>query len=366
MKVAVRADAGTWIGTGHVMRCLALADELKRRDGEVTFISRSQPAALSKRLRSSGHAVVHLAGAPASHRGEEMHSSNVERDKWLSVTKQVDALETRAALKSRASWDWLIIDHYALDADWARTLVDLAGHILVVDDLADRAYECDVLLDQNLHSQMEGRYAGLVPDRCRVLLGPRYALLRQEFTAARAANKGRDGTVRRIFVMFGGTDPDNITGLALRAIDAIRRPDIAVDVVLGEANAHRASIERASEQMSAAKILVNPPRLAEIMASADLAVGASGSSSWERCSLGLPAVMLAVAHNQVSIGQSLAASGAGVFLGTVTPASEAKIADALDGLLKNPLSVKSMSERCHALADGDGAKRVADLMQGMT
>lgn len=336
MKVAFRADASIEIGSGHVMRCLALADLLRQRGAETCFLTRPLAGHLGASIKAHGHSLI-----------------------WIEAeTMPGDAEACAAALKATGPWDWLVVDHYGLDLAWERAMRQVANRIMVIDDLANRAHDCDLLLDQNLHREPEGRYAGLVPTGCTKLIGPRYALLRREFAEARRKLRPRTGEVRRLLVCFGGSDPHGATLMALEAIQRLDRPDIAVDVVIGSANPHRTEIERACRALPQAKLHCDVEDMASLMLAADLFVGSGGSITWERCCLGLPGFVLACASNQESIAQAVAERGGHRYLGLLTDVSELELVRAISRLVLVPKELLEQSETCMSLVDGYGIERV--------
>lgn len=291
MNVAFRTDATSQIGTGHFMRCMTLAKELQRHGVQIRFVSRDLPQYLREMLENRGMEFASLESDAATYSAGDLAHSN-----WLNASQEQDAQATKQALSGR-EWDWLIVDHYALDARWESILRSSAGHIMVIDDLADRHHDCDVLLDQNLYAEMQERYVGKVPTLCRQLLGPRYALLRDEFRESRKQAKQRTGPVKRILIFFGGMDVDNYTG---RAIEALAMQEVGVwqvDVVIGMQHPCREQIEKLCKSHGY-HCHVQTTRMAELMVHADLSIGAGGSAMWERCCLGLPALSVCVADNQ--------------------------------------------------------------------
>jgi UDP-2,4-diacetamido-2,4,6-trideoxy-beta-L-altropyranose hydrolase len=230
--------------------------------------------------------------------------------------------------------------------------------ILAIDDLANRPHDCAVLLDQNLAQGMETRYQPLVPATCRCLLGPRYALLRPEFARQRRSLAPRSGAVNRILICFGGTDPSNETGKALGAVRRLSFAVPAVDVVIGRGNPNADLVARQCREMKGATLHQGADNMAELMARADLAIGAGGVMSWERCCLGLPTVAVDIAANQVGALTALAATGALVHLGAAASVSEAAMAHALGSMLGNAERLQQMSEAALALVDGEGTERV--------
>lgn len=356
MNIAFRVDAAPHIGLGHFMRCLALADAVGARGARTRFVSRHLSPLLHEMLTARGHELSLLDTAASDEQIKDLPYSH-----WLGTSQATDALATIEAL-SPERWDWAIVDHYALDARWETTVRAAARRILVIDDTADRRHECDVLLDQNLFADMATRYQGLAPERCRLLLGPHYALLRKEFAFLREITGVRADGVKRILVLFGGVDARNETEKVIRAITLHREKAVDVDVVIGADHSARTQVAELCAQYGFG-FYVQASGVAELMARADLAVGATGSTSWERCCLGLPAVCITSGANEVPIAHGLAARGAIVDLGdgaTVTPDTLSVI---LQRLICNPSEVMAMSVAARTLVDGRGVDRVRDTLE---
>lgn len=302
MKVAFRVDASSQIGTGHFMRCLTLADALRRQNARIRFVCRHLPDYLKAMLAEKGHEYSPLEGPSC-----DTSQGNPTYAHWLGTSQSTDANDALLALSDHA-WDWLVVDHYALDASWESPLRKAAGRLLVIDDLANRRHDCDLLLDQNFYSDMDGRYSGLVPAHCRLLLGPRYALLRDEFRLSREQLTRRNGPVRRVMVFFGGMDADNHTGRIVTALANHRIDGLHVDVVIGAQHPRREQIEAACNDQHF-DCHVQTGRMAELMARADLAIGAGGAATWERCCVGLPAIAVCTAGNQARQVADAASAG---------------------------------------------------------
>ena len=359
MRVAIRTDASLAIGTGHVMRCLTLAGELRARGAAVSFICREHPGHLCERIAAQGMPVYRLpapAAAPAPDSGPP-HAH------WLGVAWERDADETRAALAAEP-WDWLIADHYALDARWERALRGNFGKLMVIDDLADREHDCHVLLDQNLLDGLQTRYDALVPPDCLCLFGPRHALLRPEFVAARRLLGPRDGTVRRILVNFGGIDPSDQTGKTLEALLPWQRAQLTLDVIAGAQHPFPERLRQLCARFAQAELHAIVDHMAQHMTAAQLAVGASGSTTWERLALGLPAITLSVADNQEPIGRAVHVAGAALHLGPADGVTTEALGSAITTLLDDPARTRAMGERGMTLVDGMGAMRVVDGLCG--
>ncbi len=353
MKIAFRTDASKQIGTGHFMRCLTLADELKKQGGQIRFISRNLPTHLSDMLTEKGMEYLPLSIDDAKEALDELaHAS------WLGTSQIRDAQATLQALTDQ-SWDWIVVDHYALDKCWETEVRGSCKKLMVIDDLADRQHDCDVLLDQNYYLDMPTRYVSKVPSHCQLLLGPRYALLREEFRTLREKVKVRAGYVKKILVFFGGVDKDNYTSLALQALSELNIT-IQVDVVIGTQHPNREQIQQACNNHGFI-CHVQTTRMAELMAEADLAIGGGGSAIWERCSLGLPTISFSLAENQRKLIVDAALAGL-----IYTPISRRNlvevIRDHVDSLLENPTLIKLISNTAMKFVDGKGSLRIITAM----
>ena len=327
MNIAFRVDASSQIGTGHFMRCLTLADALNQRGAQIRFISRHLLEHLQGLLLNKGYEFMMLESQANANVDDLAHSH------WLGTTQQYDAEEALQLLSDRI-WDWLVVDHYALDFRWESLLRKSAKRLMVIDDLADRMHDCDILLDQNYYADKETRYRGKVPVNCQLFLGPRYALLREEFNQWHLRVKPRTGPVSRILVFFGGLDADNFTGLTIEALVGLGLCGIHVDVVIGAQHPYREQIESECSEHNL-YCYVQTDRMAELMAAADLAVGAGGSATWERCCLGLPSIILIVADNQSQAVFDLEQAGVVINLGDARSVSILTMSDKLKELIEN-------------------------------
>lgn len=252
----------------------------------------------------------------------------------------------------------LVVDHYMRDAAFEASCRPWAHRILVIDDLANRQHDCDFLLDQTLGRQ-SADYSQLVPARCRMLLGPDFALLRPQFAAARGqalARRAEGGVARRLLVSLGATDPANMTDRVASAAPGL---PLELDIVLGAGNEYREAVLQSVKRLKMrARIHTDVSDMAALMVQADLAVGAGGTTSWERCCLGLPSVILVLADNQLGIAAALEKAGAAVNLGTVENLSDSNLAEVLRNLCSNDKRRTVMSERAAAICDGGGVGRV--------
>lgn len=365
MKAVFRADASFDIGTGHVMRSLTLADELRTRGVECHFICRAHPGNMIAGIRERGYETTELPVEPAGNPSVcETDEAPLTHAAWLGCDWGRDAEQTLCALRAMNP-NILVVDHYAIDIRWEKVLRPHVGRMMVVDDLADRRHECDFLLDQNwFGDDMSYRYQGLIPDHCVTMLGPRYALLKPEYATLRALMPPRDGEVRRVLVFMGGSDPTNETG---KVIDALAQPGLEhllVDVVIGVNHPDPQGVARRAAERPATHLHSGLPSLAGWMARADLMISAGGSTSWERMCLGLPAIVISIAANQTATNTAMQAAGYIDFLGESARIGAEMIADAMRRCLKDPERLRKMSRRCQDMVSGEGTERVCDLVVG--
>jgi UDP-2,4-diacetamido-2,4,6-trideoxy-beta-L-altropyranose hydrolase len=348
-RIAFRTDANSEIGTGHFMRCLTLADALKKDEVEICFVARELPTHLIQMLQERNIVFYSLPMVKAEEPDELPHSQ------WLKTSQHQDATQTIEALGA-IKLDWLVVDHYALDQRWERSLRDVTNKIMVIDDLADRQHDCDVLLDQNFYQNMDTRYVGKVPSHCHLLLGPSYALLREEFRKLRQHAKPRTGAIKILLVSFGGVDAQNYTRLALDAIVASKL-QCDVDVVVGQQHPNLQDVEMLCKTHHYA-CHVQTHQMAALMVKADLAIGAGGTAIWERCCMGLPSICISTADNQEQQVADLMSENLIVALQKNQDIS-ASIKHALVKLKGDASRLSAMSKSVYEWVDGNGIGKVS-------
>lgn len=351
-RIAFRVDASSQIGTGHFMRCLTLADSLRQYNTSIRFISRQLPEFLRKQLSDRGHEFRLLDSVAG-----EACSSSPPHARWLGTSQLEDARDSVDALADH-TWDLLVVDHYSLDYRWEGMLRNTARKVLAIDDLADRVHDCDALLDQNYYTDMDVRYVGKVPPHCDLMLGPRYALLRDEFRKLHGQAKNRQRPVERALVCFGGLDIGNYTQPAIEALVSIGIPHI--DVVIGFLHPYREEIENACVKHGY-ECHVQTDRMAELMAAADVAIGAGGATIWERCCLGLPAFAICTADNQRSQIKDAAAAGL-VYSLEIGGDADKVIQRHLHALVENEALRSAISRKALQAVDGCGVSRALGNM----
>lgn len=353
-KIFIRADSSERIGGGHIIRCLALAERLRRDGCDVTFVSRELPGNILPMVEGRGFRLRRLP-CPSD--------DGIRNEGCAGADWRADAEETIEALKAAGGADWVIVDHYSLDWRWESDLRPFAGQVMVIDDLTDRRHNCDLFLDQDLHDLPGAGYDGLLPDGCVKLLGPRYALLRDEFTKARKfiTRPGREA--RRVLVSFDGSDPTGETIKCIEALKMLDRPGLCVDVVTGESNPMDGRIKSICGSLPGFNYFCQADNMPELMLRADIAIGAAGTAAWERCCLGLPSIVVAVAANQTKSAEALAERDMVVNLGWHEDVKPEKVRAASEWLLGDPRKRMQLSENGINIVDGAGADRVALIVR---
>ena len=374
--IVFRCDASLLMGSGHVIRCRTLARELNLRGAEITFLCRRKPGDLIKLLEQE-FAVLALPERPLA--SSQMADGQVLEGRalygeWLGCSQDQDSADCLEALHAaeRSEVQWLVVDHYGLDASWQCQLLEGLGRnpgadagskaprILVIDDLADRPHQADILLDQNFFGEAtHQRYQGLLPPKCTQLLGPHYALLEAEYTQLHPLLPPRT-ELRRVLVFFGGVDSANFTAQALEALMEPELAHLAVDVVLGLQSPHRQAVAELVSRRPDTTLHGPLPSLAGVIARADLAIGAGGATTWERACLGLPSMVVAIATNQWPFAEVLDQASHLQLLGSSSTVSARRIHQALQAALEQPWPRPSGS----SLSDGWGARRVVAAALG--
>lgn len=346
-RVAIRVDASAAIGTGHLRRCLSLAQALLEQGAQTSLVVRALDGVAAQVLHDAPCSVHWL---PAPDPDLPAVSQHTPHAAWAGVTWEQDAQDTLAALTPQNT-DWLVVDHYAFDALWHDAVRSALGcRLLVIDDTADRTLSADALLDHNWAPDHRAKYAGRLIREPRWLAGPRHALLSPAYRSA--PRHAWQHEVRSIGVFMGGTDPG---GISARVLGACRAAGFAgrVEVVSTSANPHLNDLRSACAHDTGATLTLDEPDLAAFFARHDLQVGAGGGATWERCCIGAPTIAIALADNQLAVVPGLAS------LGAVREATEHTLTDVLRELIADPSARQALGEKAAAQVDGRGAQRVA-------
>jgi UDP-2,4-diacetamido-2,4,6-trideoxy-beta-L-altropyranose hydrolase len=340
-SLLIRADASIAIGTGHAMRCLALAQAWQDAGGRAVFAMAEATSTIQARLVAERCTVVSVSSAAGT----------------------VDDASHTIAIARIQNSDWVVVDGYHFTADYQRALKAAGLKILFLDDNGHaQHYSADLVLNQNVCARAD-RYVDREPET-RLLLGPKYCLLRREFGAWRNWKREVSSVCRRVLVMMGGSDPENLTARVMQALALAELEGVENTVVIGGSNPHFVKLQSLAAQ-SGQKITVrrDVSNMAEPMAAADVAISAAGSTCWELCLLGLPALLVDVADNQSELARELDRRGCAIHLGDRTVSVE-KIAEQLKRLVRSQELRQSLSLRSRELVDGDGAMRVVSVLRG--
>lgn len=342
LSVVFRADASIGIGWGHVMRCVTLAKAIVASGGSCIFLCRDVAGNLVEWIRAQGFEVLVLK----------------------SQTELTDAAECRDKLVASRRFDWLVVDSYQLGRVWELSMQGVAQRLMVIDDFSNRSHEADLLLNQNLDVTRDD-YDRLTPAECVTCTGPEYALLRPEFAAGRDALLSHGERQKRLLVSMGGADAGDSTSWVLEALDRLPLPaDWEIAVVMGGTAPALENVKKLCLTMSAkTDVFVDVTDMAYLMAASDLGIGAAGSTSWERCCMGLPSVLVALADNQKPIAEALERRGAAkvVALGDTLCLQAAVQLLVYDAIVRD-----TMSSRAAAICDGSGARRLLSRLSGIT
>jgi len=351
MEVAFRTDASIQIGTGHVMRCLTLADALRNNGAHCIFICRTHQGHLMELIKARGYDIYALPmGFKNCNTVDSlMHSS------WLGVDWMEDAEKTRQILIAR-NIDWLIVDHYALDYRWEEFMQEASYKLMVIDDLADRSHKCDLLLDQNLGRKGED-YAELLQLDTKLLIGPQYALLDSDFNRWReySIRRRSDFKIKNLSINMGGVDQNNITTQILESIICIDfSNDFSIKIIMGSQAPFINEVKSAAFKLKChSEVLVGISNMAEIIANTDLAIGGAGVAALERCTLGVPSLIYSMAENQAPIAMALQQAGAAIVFEDINSLPSLISEANLDSSNMRTMSISSAR-----LSDGLGVPKI--------
>ena len=360
MRTLFRVDSSSIIGAGHVMRCLTLARRIRDAKGTCVFVCRKHEGNLSEFIRSDGFEVRILPEvSPKTEVLVEDHST------WFGTLRELDAEQTLGVCREMGGVDWLIADHYAVDWRWTEALREGTKKVLIIDDLVDRLHDCDALLDQTYGATVHD-YEKLVKGQFIPMMGTEYTLLREEFKMLRSQSlKKRElkSSVERVLIAMGGMDLRDLTCDIIHALKNKRETKgLTLDVVISSCSPYLTRIRDTAEKYQGVCLHVDTDKMAELMFECDVAVGAGGTTTWERCALGLPAVCISTAQNQERLLKSVSEQEAIIYAGCWQSSGPTEIVEHLQPLIENQEIRYSVSSRAAILCDGNGASRVTEQM----
>ena len=342
--IFIRVDSSTKIGYGHLIRCLALADTLKK-SFKINFICTNLNGNLISQICKKKFEVFRF--------NTKSQRINVKKDaeKTISIIK-----------KHRNKKSLLILDSYILSQEWENRVKPYVKRLIVIDDLMDRKHSCDLIIDQNLHTQMNSLYTKSVPKNCVKLLGPDYAILRNQFIAQRKYAKIRSLPIKNILVSFGGTDNENHTLHALTSLKKLNS-NVDVNVVTGTANIGKKIIKNFCKKNFNYNYFEQVENMAKLMQVADLCIGSSGTTTWERCCVGLPAIAIVASNDQKDIASAVSKNKCIINLGKIKKSDNVNYVRLMKNLKNSEL--QNMSRNCMKLVDGKGAARISKYIFSM-
>lgn len=353
-NVCIRVDSSYEIGSGHVMRCLCLAKALREEGCSVFFICRSLPGNMIGYIQTEDFIVKVL---PYNQRSAEIVAGEDSYVSWLAENYNTEIDQTLDVINNLDFYvSLLIVDHYAIDERWERQLRRVVDQIMVIDDIANRPHVCDYLLDQNYYHQMSSRYTSLVSSHTKLMLGPKFTILRDEFRQYR-------GLIRfprksnRIFIFFGATDAAGLTVKTVNALSYVSEK-FKLEVIVGPNNVDSDELQRLSTIYTNINLHRNVSNIASLMAQSRFSICSTGTTTWERCCLGLPGITISMADNQRSIAQSMSDIGFDIYLGHVTKINVNDIIGAFYSLVSEEGKIDKMSDIGFGLVDGQGLKRI--------
>jgi UDP-2,4-diacetamido-2,4,6-trideoxy-beta-L-altropyranose hydrolase len=348
-----RVDGTPLMGAGHIIRCRTLAQGLQRRGYQTDFTLRSHQGHLSHLLNGS---TVHLLPPPKT----TITSPNHET--WLGTSPQEDAGDFLKSISSLSTQPLCIVDHYAIDREWMEMVRPKVSGIVVIDDLANRPLDADLVIDPN-PSRTATDYLAHLKHPCPMLLGPRYALLREEFKVSTPI-KINNINPYSILISLGALDSNNLTLSLLKHLQCrLSQGDLIINVVLSSNAPHLSSVAQYCSSQESIKLHTDPKSISTLMQENDLCIGAAGTTSWERASVGLPSLLFQIAQNQAGIIQALEQEGCCINLGEFSPKGLERLDQIFDELLQDTHRRSLMQQNGRRVCDGHGVDRVINHLE---
>lgn len=359
MRFLFRVDSSITIGTGHVVRCLNLAQKLRFLGHTCEFSCRLHSGNIVHVIKSRGF-YVHTLDATAIAEPPTKPFDEVSHQTWLGVSQNADATELISKV-GISLYDWVIVDHYGIDSMWETQIRPICQRLMVIDDLANRFHICDLLLDQSLVDDYFNRYDSLIPDTCARLLGPKYALLHPDFQSCLSTQYRHTNTVPRVLVSFGGNDVGGVTLFVVKALLEVDDIDFYLDVVVSREAESYSSLVAISDSSKKLTIHSALPSLAGLMFSCDKAIGATGITTWERLCAALPTLVITVADNQVKIAEHLNKIGLVEYIGPYTTLDKDVLIREFRRFVVTPMA-SDFATICHGFVSGNGADVIGTLL----
>lgn len=357
MKVVFRVDSGQHMGIGHVMRCLTLGEYLKNEGFEVFFITKNNLGFIQDQIKEIFPLYIIDGGVDRVFSLEEKD----DYSHWLGEDWALDLEKTNNILTEISNVDLVVVDHYNLDAKYESGLN--AYHVMVIDDLMNRQHRCSILLDQNITADQDKYKSFSKKADAQLLLGPAYALLREEFTDGHQKVVIKSGDIKKILIFFGAFDPN---GDCLKIIQSLN-PEVLrkfeFTLILNSTHGSYLELSKIIQEYNNIRILTFVENFAQLMLETDLFIGAGGTTSWERASLGVATALVAVSDNQIPNCEELAKKNICHYLGLSRSINLYKWQHFFNVIIPNASLWYNYRKNSYQLVDGLGTKRVAEAIK---
>lgn len=354
-KIFIRTDASIQLGTGHVMRCLTLADELKQQGSEVTFICRDLEGNLISYIEEMGFKVFRL-----KYHGKKFDNKEETHIEALATSWEDDAYQTIQILNAVKEVDWLIVDHYSLDIKWELNVRPYTKKIMVIDDLANRKHNCDMLLDQT-YGRDSSHYQNLVPIDCIILNGTKYVLIKSDFIKNRIEIEYKNIEEHKVHVFFGGADYNNYT-IRYSKLLLDNFQDLKLLIIVGKLYKYVDElIELKNKYNQRIEWRMDVSNMAESMSMCTIAIGSPGITTWERICVGLPSAYLSINSTQNKILEDLEKDGMAVFFGSAELIENGYFINSFRNFIRDYKKLNKLHNN-NKVIDGMGIMRVLDYL----
>tara|TARA_B100001123_G_C15340166_1_gene1034504 strand:- start:1270 stop:2346 length:1077 start_codon:yes stop_codon:yes gene_type:complete len=358
LNIFFRTDSSLSIGTGHLNRCINLADELKKMNNNIFFISRNLPGNSNFIIKKRRYPILSLP-KPTN------YSITDNYNDWLGIPWFEDLNQTiKVISKLNKVVHWMIIDHYSLDQNWESNIRNIAKKVLVIDGPIHNKHYCDILLNSNYLKKSNNHYIKKINYDCKLLLGSKYCLIKNEKKLLK--NKKNEKKYIRLLIFYGGIDINNQTLRALKSIKHIRNKLVYTNLVIGKNNPNKKELLRYSKNLKNIKVHIQTKKMYDLITNSDIGLCAGGINTWERLYLGLPSIVTAVSKNQESSLKKLNTTNSIVYLGSYQNVTIKKISENINLLLKNKSRLKNMSKIGKKLVDGRGVQRVSQIIKKLS
>ena len=355
MKVLFRVDSSRVIGSGHLMRCLALANGIRNiLNGDIIFVCKELNGNLNEIVIERGYKLIRLNKNSEGY----VHRKYSKDDDNMAQKK--DAYETIKKI-GNSRYDWIITDNYFLDDNWKHYLKDNTKYFFDIDDLFKKTKYSNLILNQAPKLVSESRYQGLIQKKSKLILGPKYALIDNNYIVYRKNSTSHNGKIKKILISYGGSDETDETVKAIKAINYINNDRLTINVVIGKAYLNINRLKDIIVNKQNINIYHQARNMAELIIDADLALGGGGGSTWERMCLGLPSIVTTTSDDQISVPY-LHNEGLLIWIGRAKDVKICNLKKVINNTINNPADLIKLSDKCKNYIDGNGVNRTVNIL----